>query len=135
MEVRNQERNIIALCPINHPTSSVVRATTYLDGLPPQNEEGLRSLRQEPRELVDQDMFYLIGLFDLYAYPHAVDAGLDVHLLVLIPCDGDRIQQKLRGAACLNLGDIMSFGGLGREVGEGEGGRERRAHALEVRAE
>lgn len=89
MEVRDEERNIVSLGTL----SAALRgqgaadgggAATHLDGLPPQNEEGLGSLGQEAGELVDQDVLDLVGLLDLDAYPHAVDAGFDEDTLVLV---------------------------------------------------
>jgi hypothetical protein len=58
---------------------------TCLDGLPPEDEEGLGSLGQESGKLVDQDVLDLVCLLDLDAYPYAVDAGLDEDTLVLVP--------------------------------------------------
>jgi len=118
VEVGDQERDVVAL-----------------DRLPPHNVEGLGSLRQEPCELVDQDVFNLICLLDLDAYAHTVDAGLDVYAFMLIPRYGKRVQDDFGRARGFDLGNIVALGGLGRKVGEGEGGCERRAHALEVRAE
>jgi hypothetical protein len=45
----------------------------YWYRFPPQDEESLCSLRQESRELVDQDMLYLICLLYPNAHAHAVD--------------------------------------------------------------
>lgn len=80
---------------------------------------------QEARELVDQDVLYLIRLFYPNAYSHTVDTGLNEDLLVLVSRHGERVKKHFRTAGGLDLGYIVSFGGLGREVGEGEGGRER----------
>ena len=118
VEVCNQERDVVAL-----------------DRLSSQNVEGLCSLRQEACELVDQDVLNLIGLLDLDAYSYAVDARLNVHAFILVSRDGERVQDDFRGACSFDLGDIVTFRGLRGKVGQGEGGRERRAHALEVWAE
>lgn len=118
VEVGDEERDVVAL-----------------DWLPPHDVEGLGSLGQEPCELVDQDVFNLICLLDLDAYAHTVDTGLDVHAFLGVPRHGERVQDDFGRARSLDLGDIVAFRGLGRKVGEGEGGCERRAHALEVRAE
>lgn len=67
MEIRDKERDIVTL-----------------DGLPPQNEETLRPLRQESRELMDQDILDLISLLDPNANSHRVDAGLDKDSLILV---------------------------------------------------
>ena len=75
VEVCDQERNIIALptCQSNCPAPHAYASTsTYIDRLPPQDEEGLRSLGQEPRELVYQDVLDLIRLLYPYADAHAV---------------------------------------------------------------
>ena len=118
VEVRNQEGDIVAL-----------------DRFPPQNVERLGALCQESRKLVDQNMFDLIRLLDLDAYPHAVDTWFDVHPLILVSRYGERVEDDFWGARGFDFRDIVSFRGLGSEVGQGERGRERRAHALEVRAE
>lgn len=80
VEVCNQERDVIAL-----------------DRFPPQDVEGLCSLRQESRELVHQDVFNLVRLLDLDAYPHAVYRRLDVHLLVLVSRHCKRVQDDFGG--------------------------------------
>lgn len=61
---------------------------THLDRFPPQNEEALRPLLQESRELVNQDVFNLVGLLDLDADAHGVDRRLDQDALVFIAGDG-----------------------------------------------
>lgn len=105
----------------------------HLDWLPPQDEERLCSLCEEAGKLVDEDMLNLVCLLDLDAYAHAVDAGLDEHPLVLVSRDGERVQDDLGRARSLDFRDIVSLRGLRGKVGEGEGGCERGAHALEVR--
>ncbi|KUI73012.1 hypothetical protein VM1G_11840 [Cytospora mali] len=128
----------------NESSSSIVRShesgapaisITHLDRLPPQYEEGLGPLLQEPRELVYQDMLDLVGLLDLDADAHAVDAGLDKDALVLVSCDGQRSQKDLRRCPGLDLGHIVSLGGLGCEVGKAEGRCQAAADSLEVRTE
>lgn len=64
---------------------------TNLNRLPPENKEVLRSLRQEPRELVHQNMLNLICLLDLDADTDRVDTGLDEDPLVLITGYRERI--------------------------------------------
>lgn len=118
VEVGDEERDVVAL-----------------DGLPPQNEERLGSLSQEPCELMDQNVLNLVCLLDLDAYSYTVDTWLDVYTLILVSRHGERIQDDLRRARSLNFGDIVTLRGLRGKVGEGESGRERRAHALEVWAE
>ena len=109
--------------------------SAYLDRFPPQDEESFRALRRESRELVNQDVFYFVRLLDLYADPHAVDAGLDQDPLVLVSRYGQGVQEHFGGAGSFDFGDVVPFRGLRCEVGEGEGGRERLAYALEVWAE
>lgn len=107
----------------------------YLDGLPPQDEETLGSLLQEARELVYQDVLDLVGLLDLDADAHRVDGRLDEHALVLVTGDGKRGQQDFWARPGLDLGDIVTLGGLGCEVGQAQGGGQTAADSLEVRSE
>ena len=58
---------------------------THLDSLSPKNEKRFRSLGQEPRELVYQNVLNLICLFDLYAETDAIHTGLDKNSLILVP--------------------------------------------------
>jgi hypothetical protein len=69
--------------------------TTNLDRLPPENEESFSALSQESREFVDQNVFDFVGLLDLDAHSDAVDAGLNVHFLVVIPSNYQGIEQGL----------------------------------------
>lgn len=115
MEVGNQEADIISL-----------------DRFPPQNIKALRALGQEACKLVHKDMLNLVGLLDLDAYPHAVDRRLNVDLLVLIAGDGERVQDDLGGAGGFDLGHVVALRSLRGEVGEGQRGGERGAHALQV---
>jgi hypothetical protein len=64
----------------------------YLDRFPPQYEESFSSLCEETRELVNQDMFYLICLFDLYADANRVDARFDENSLVVVARHCKRVQ-------------------------------------------
>lgn len=77
-------------------------------------------------------MLDLIGLLNLDGYPHGVDARLDQNTFVLVTGDGEGGQEDLGGGLGLNLGDIVTFGGLGSEVGEREGGRQTAPDGLEV---
>ena len=72
---------------------------------------------QESSELVDQDMLNLIGLLDLNADAHGVNAGLDQNSLVLVSRNRQRRQKNFRRGLGFDLGDIVSFGGLRCEVG------------------
>jgi hypothetical protein len=108
---------------------------TCLDGLPPEDEECLCSLRQETSKLVDQDVLNLVCLLDLDAYPHAVDAGLNEHSLVLVSRNDQGVHEDFGGGLGLDLGHIVTFRRLRCEVGQGESSRETAPHALQVGAE
>lgn len=71
---------------------AIQRIASYLDWLPTQDKEGLRSLGQEPRELVHQDILNLVRLLYLDADANTVDAGLDEDSLVFIPGDSERVE-------------------------------------------
>ena len=75
-------------------------------------------------------MLNLVRLLDLDADARAVDAGFDQYPFILVPRHRQRVQDKLGGAASLNLRDVVSFCSLRGEVGEGEGGSQRRPYAL-----
>ena len=90
MEIRDQERDIISLtsCVSSHPSPYLPPLPpTHLNRFSPQDKERLRPLRQESRELMDQDILNLIRLLDLDANAHTVDAWLDQDALVLVSCD------------------------------------------------
>lgn len=89
-----------------------------LDWLPPEDKEGFGTLGQEPSKLVDQDMLDFVRLLDLDAYPHAVDARLDEHPLVLVASNGQRREEDFRGCPGLDLRDIVTLSALRGEVGE-----------------
>lgn len=108
---------------------------SYLDGLPAQDEEGLGSLGQEARKLVDQNVLNLVGLLDLDADADRVDAGLDEDALVLVAGNRQRRQEHLGRRLGLDLGDIVPFSRLRGKVGQREGRRQTAPDALEVRAE
>lgn len=110
-------------------------AAAYIDRLPPQNEERLGSLRQEPRELVHEDVLDLVRLLYPYAHAHAVDRGLDEHALFLVSGHGQGVEDELGRGSRFDLGDIMSFGCLRGKVGQREGGGEGAADARQVWAE
>ena len=98
MEIRDQEGYVVSLKPVCQFPGTARRRSggqSNLDGLPPQNEEGLGTLCQESGELVDQDVLNLVGLLDLDADPYAVDAGLDEDTLVLVAGNRERRQQHL----------------------------------------
>ena len=61
-------------------------------------------------------MLNLVCLLDLNADPDTVDAWLNKDSLVLIPGNGQGIQENLRGCLRLDLWNIVPFGSLGREV-------------------
>lgn len=87
---------------------------------------------QEPGELVYQDVLDLVGLLDLDANAYTVDTGLDEDSLVLVTRNRQGCKQHFRGSPGFDLGDIVPFGGLGRKVGEAEGGRQTAPDSLEV---
>jgi hypothetical protein len=118
MKVGDQERDVISL-----------------DRFPPQDVKRLCSLGQEAGELVNQYMLNLICLLDLDAYPHAIDAGLDIDALVLVARYGQRVQDDFGGARGFDLRHVVPLRGLGGEVGQREGGREGGPDALQVRAQ
>jgi hypothetical protein len=91
----------------------------YLHWLPPQNKKSLRSLRQKARKFMHQDIFDFVCLLDFYAYANAVDAGFDVHPLVLIPRHRQRVQEDLWGTGRFDFWDIVPFGRLRGEIGKG----------------
>lgn len=149
MEIRDQEGDVISLLrrsvstlsqggprPWGAGSEQVGRTAvvaTHLDRFPPQDEEGLGTLFQEPGELVYQDVLDLVGLLDLDADAHAVDAGLDEDALVLVSRNGQGRQEDLGRCPGLDFGDIVSLGGLGCEVGKAEGRRQAAADGLQVR--
>jgi hypothetical protein len=96
-------------------TDRRVRAAN-LDGLPAEDEEGLGPLGQEAGELVDQDVFDLVGLLDLDADTDAVDAGLDKDAFIVVSRDGQGVEQGLGGCGGLDLWDVVPLGDLGGEV-------------------
>lgn len=67
------------------------RLRLYLDRFSPQNEEGLSTLCQKASKLVDQDVFNLVGLFDLDADSDAVDTRLNQDLFAIVSSNGERI--------------------------------------------
>lgn len=103
-----------------------------LDGFPPQDEEGLGTLRQESCKFVDQDMLNLVGLLDLNTDTDGVDAGLDQDTLVLVARNGQGLQKDLGGRLGLNLWNIVSLGRLGSKVGERERSGQAATYALQV---
>jgi hypothetical protein len=113
-------------------TGREVGRGTNLDGLSAEDEEGLGSLGQESGEFVDQDVFYLIGLLDLYADADAVDARFNEDSFVVVSRNGQGVQQGLGGCGGFDLRDVVSLSHLGGEVGERQSGSQRRADALEV---
>lgn len=90
-------------------------------------------MRQEARKLVDEDVLDLVGLLDLDADAHRVDARLDEDPLVLVAGYRQGRQEHFGRRLGLDLGDIVSLGRLGGEVGERQRGRQAAPYALEVR--
>lgn len=80
-----------------------------------------------------QNVLNLVGLLDLDANADRVDAWLDQDPLVFVARNGERGEEDLGRRLCLNFGNIVSFGGLGGEVGEGEGSCQAAPYTLQVR--
>jgi hypothetical protein len=116
MEIRDQERDIIALHTHQHLQTVRTSSHTYLDRLPPQNKERFCALGQETCELMHQYMFYLICLLDLYAHTHAINTWFDEDLLVFVSRYRERVEKDFRRASGFDFGYIVSFGGLRCEV-------------------
>jgi hypothetical protein len=97
VEVGDEERNVIALRNNQHLliANSQGPASTYIDRLPPQDKERLRSLRQEPRKLVHQDMLDLIRLFYPYADTHTVHRRLNKDTFFLVSRYSQRVEDEL----------------------------------------
>lgn len=93
----------------------------YLDRLPSQDEKRLGPLRQEPRELVDQDILDLVGLLDADTDTHTVHARLNEHSFILVSGDCQRVQQQLRRRLCLDLRHVVSLRRLRCEVRDCQG--------------
>jgi hypothetical protein len=85
---------------------------TNLDGLPSQNEKRLCTLGQEASELVNQNVFNLIGLLDSDADTDAVDTGFDKDTLILVARDGQGVQEDFGRGLGFDFGDIVAFGCL-----------------------
>lgn len=77
-------------------------------------------------------MLNLIRLLDLDADAYAIDAGLDENALVFVSGNSERIQQHFRRCLGLDLGYVVSLGGLRRKVGQAEGGGQGGADTLQV---
>jgi hypothetical protein len=87
MVVGDQERDIVALTNMSagHPKPAwYFPSCSYRHSFSPQDEERLRSLGQEARELVHENMLDLIRLLYPYADSHAVDRWLNKYSLFLI---------------------------------------------------
>lgn len=115
MEVRDEEGDVVSLKESKLQSDSIHKI--YLYWFPSQNKECFRSLCQESRKLVDQNMFYFVCLFDFDADAHTVDAGLDEDTLILISCHRQGIEKDLRGGLSFDFWHIVPLRGLGCEVG------------------
>jgi hypothetical protein len=74
MEIGDEEGDVIALPATLEKYHIKIGIRSYLYGLPSQNKERLRSLRQKSRELVNQDIFNFVGLLYPNADTDTVDA-------------------------------------------------------------
>lgn len=79
---------------------------------------------------MNKNILNIIRLLDFDANSHAVYAGLDQHPLVFVSRNRYWVEEDFRRGLRLDLRDIMSFGGLGCEVREAEGGCQGGADAL-----
>jgi hypothetical protein len=87
MVVGDQERDIVALVTLSaghRKPAQHLSIWSYRHRFPPQYEECLRSLGQEPSELVHENMLDLVCLLYPYADPHTIDRWLDKDSLFLI---------------------------------------------------
>ena len=93
MRVGDEKADIIALDSKDQRFESIATIfdIAYLDSLPPQDEEALGPLCQEPGELVDKDVLYFVRLFYPYAHSDTIDRGLYKHFLVLVPGNCERV--------------------------------------------
>ena len=82
-----------------------------------------------------QDVLNLVGLLNLYANTSTVDTRLDQDSLILIPGHYQRVQEDFRRARCFYFWHIVTFRGLGCEVGERQRGGEGCADTLQVGTE
>ena len=78
-------------------------------------------------------MLNLIGLLDLDADAHGVDARLDQDALVFVARNRQWGQEDLRRCLGFDLGDIVPLGGLRGEVGQRQRSCQGASDALEVR--
>lgn len=80
VEIRDQERNVIALIVevrIECSKEWQNLKTTDLYRLSSQDKEGLGSLRQESGEFMDKNILDLVSLLDAQAHTHTIGRGLD----------------------------------------------------------
>lgn len=131
MEIRDQEWDIITL-DILASSLQLHSLPTNLYRFPPQDKESFRSLRQEPRKLVYQNVLNLIRLLDLDTNAYTIYTRLDKDSFILVSGDNQGSKKNFRRCLSFYLWYVMSFRGLGCEVGEAEGGCQRGADALEV---
>lgn len=68
---------------------------THLDRFSPQYNEALCTLHHETSELMAQNSFNLVCLFDLDTESDGVYRGFDEHSLVFISGDDERVQEDL----------------------------------------
>ena len=65
-------------------------------------------------------MLDLVRLLDLDANAHTVYTGLNKHPFILISSNRERGQENFWGCLRFDFRNIVSLGGLGREVGEAQ---------------
>jgi hypothetical protein len=71
----------------------------YRNRLPPQNDEILGSSREEARQLVSQDPFDIVCLFDFDANPYRIDRRLNQDLFIFIAGYMHRVEDDLGGCS------------------------------------
>lgn len=65
-----------------------------------------------------ENVLNLICLLYPYADSHTIDGRLNKYALFLISGNGKWVQQHFGGGLGFDLGNIVSLGGLGGEVGQ-----------------
>ncbi len=91
VKICDQKRYVIALKSNVNDIGLDRTALANLDGFPPQYEECLCSLFQEPCELVNEYILDFVRLLDLDADTYTVDARFYEDLFIFIAGDRQRI--------------------------------------------
>lgn len=99
------------------------------DGFSAEDDEAFGSLHEEAGELVSQDAFDFVGLFDTDADADRIDTGLDEDLFALVAGDRKRLEQYFARRARLDFGLVMAFYHLRSKVLQRHRRGQCRAHA------